>query len=136
VGARTHRTLRCRPVDRLAEERRALRELPERPPDTDRRLVTRVPHDPHVRVDRNDYSLDPRLVGERVELRVTQREVLAVALRTGELCARHRRVFAGGITITDPAHQQALEELRGERRRREPDVEVRPLARYDQLIPA
>ena len=63
VNTRRHRTLRCRPLDRLAEERRALRELPERRPDTDRRLITRVAPDPHVRVDRNDYSLDPRLVG-------------------------------------------------------------------------
>jgi hypothetical protein len=89
-----------------------------------------------VRVDRNDYSLNPRLVGERVELRVSQREVVAVALGTGELCARHRRVFAAGLTITAPEHTRALAELRCERRRRQPDVEVRPLSRYDQLIPA
>jgi hypothetical protein len=134
-NARRHRTLRCRPLDRLAEERQALRPLPERRPDTDRHLVTRVPPDPHVRVDRNDYSLDPRLVGERVEVRVTQRELFALALRTGELAGRHRRCFAGGLTITAPEHARALGQLRGERRR-EPDVEVRPLARYDQLIPA
>jgi hypothetical protein len=37
--------------------------------------------------------------------------------------------------LTDPAHQQELERLRAERRR-EPEVELRPLARYDALIPA
>jgi transposase len=136
INARVHRTLRVRPLDRLAAERESLRPLPARRPDTDRRFVTRVAPDPHVRVDRNDYSLDPRLVGERVELRVTQREVLAAALSTGELCARHRRVFAGGLTITAPEHSRALGELRAERRAREPDVETRPLSRYDQLIPA
>jgi hypothetical protein len=138
VNTRRHRGLRCRPLDRLAEERQALRALPTRPPDCDRRLITRVPPDPHVRLDRNDYSLDPRLVGERVGVRASQREVVAVALRTGELCARHRRMFASGLTLTDPAHQRALEQLRGLRRqgRREPGVEVRPLARYDALIPA
>jgi transposase len=136
ANGRVHRTLRARPIDRLAAERVALRPLPARRPDTDRRLITRVAPDPHVRVDRNDYSLDPRLVGERIELRVSQRELLAVALRTGELCARHRRVFAGGLTITAPEHALVLTALRGERRRREPDVEIRPLARYDQLIPA
>jgi hypothetical protein len=63
--------------------------------------------------------------------------VVAVALRTGEIAGHHRRAFAGGLTITDPAHQRALERLRGERRHgREPEVEVRPLSRYDQLIPA
>ena len=107
-------------------------------PDTDRRWVIRVPPQPYLRFDRNDYSLDPRLAGRRVEVRASQAEIIAVALDTGELAARHRRVFAGGLTFTDPAHQRALEELRGERkrRRREPDVEIRPLARYDALIPA
>jgi hypothetical protein len=107
-------------------------------PSADRRWVLRVPSQPYLRFDRNDYSLDPRLVGRRVEVRASQAEVIAVALDSGELAARHRRVFAGGLTFTDPAHQAALEELRGERkrRRREPEVEVRPLARYDALIPA
>jgi transposase len=136
VNARTHRTLRCRPIDRLAQERSALRPLPERVPDTDRRLITRVAPDPHVRVDRNDYSLDPRLVGERVEVRIGQRELLAVALGTGQPCARHRRVFAGGLTLTALEHARALRELRAERRGRGVEVEARPLSRYDALIPA
>jgi hypothetical protein len=71
--ATTRRTLRSRPIDRLTEEREVMRALPEREPDVDRRWVTRVPPDPHVRVDTNDYSLDPRLVGRRVEVRVSQR---------------------------------------------------------------
>jgi hypothetical protein len=70
-------------------------------------------------------------------VRVSQAEITAVALDTGELAARHQRVFAGGLCFTDPAHQAALERLRGERRRgRDVDVERRPLARYDALIPA
>ena len=136
MNARIHRTLRCRPQERLAEELKALRPLPERAPDTDRRLVTRVAPDPHVRVDRNDYSLDPRLVGERVEVRVSQRELLALVLGTGELCARHRRVFAGGLTLTAREHAHALSELRSERSARQVEVEQRPLSRYDRLIPA
>ena len=97
----------------------------------------RVPQQPYLRFDTNDYSLDPRLAGRRVEVRVSQREVLAVALDTGELACRHRRRFARHLTLTDPAHQRELERLRGVRRRG-PDVEVelRPLRRYDRLIPA
>jgi hypothetical protein len=96
-----------------------------------------VPAQPYLRVDTNDYSLDPRLAGRRVEARVSQREVTAVALDTGELACRHRRRFARNLTFTDHAHQAELDRLRGERRRgREVDVELRPLARYDQLIPA
>ena len=46
--------------------------LPASPPDTDRRWVLRVPPDPYLRFDTYDYSLDPRLVGRRVEARVDQ----------------------------------------------------------------
>ena len=114
-----------------------MRPLPERMPDPDRRFVMRVPAQPYLRFDTNDYSLDPRLVGRRVEVRVTQSELTAVVLDTGELAGRHRRRFARHLTFTDPAHQRELERLRGERRRpQEVDVDIRPLARYDALIPA
>jgi transposase len=137
INARVHRTTRAVVAERLAEERKRMRPLPEVLPDTDRRFVTRVPAQPYLRVDRNDYSLDPRLVGRRVEVRVSQTELTAVCLDTGALACRHARAFAGGLCFTAPAHQAALDELRGERRRRpEPDVERRPLARYDRLIPA
>ncbi|HZD72043.1 MAG TPA: IS21 family transposase [Actinomycetes bacterium] len=137
INRRKHRSTRAVVSERLAAERCRMRPLPEPMPDTDRRRVVRVPPQPYLRFDRNDYSLDPRLVGRRVEVRASQTEIAAVALDTGELACRHRRVFAGGLTFTDPAHQQALEELRGVRKRhREPEVEIRPLDRYDQLIPA
>jgi transposase len=137
VNARVHRTTRAVVAERLAEERALMRPLPQVLPDVDRRFVVRVPAQPYLRFDRNDYSLDPRLVGRRVELRVSQTELIAVALDTGELAARHSRVFAGGLCFTDPGHQRALDELRGERRgHRDVDVELRPLARYDALIPA
>jgi transposase len=137
INSRVHRTTRAVVAERLAEEQARMRALPETLPDTDRRFVTRVGAQPYLRVDRNDYSLDPRLVGRRVEVRVSQAEISALALDTGELAARHARVFAGGLAFTDPAHQAALDELRGERhRRREPEVQLRPLARYDALIPA
>lgn len=75
--------------------------------------------------------------GRRVELRVSQAEITAVVLDTGELACRHRRSFAGGLTVCDPAHQSELERQRARRRgRHEVEVEIRPLARYDALIPA
>jgi transposase len=134
---RTHRTLRAVPAERLVEEHARMRPLPARLPDCDRRFVIRVPQQPYLRFDTNDYSLDPRLAGRRVEVRVSQTEITAVALDSGERACRHRRRFARHLTFTDPAHQAALDRLRGARRRG-PDVEVelRPLARYDRLIPA
>ena len=50
------------------EEREVLRALPTAGPDLDRRFVVRVPAQPYVRVDTNDYSLDPELVARRVEV--------------------------------------------------------------------
>ncbi|MBV9716098.1 MAG: IS21 family transposase [Solirubrobacterales bacterium] len=137
VNGRVHRTTRAVPTERLIQERERMRPLPARLPDVDRRFVTRVAQQPYLRIDRNDYSIDPRFVGRRVEVRVSQAEVIAAVLDTGELACRHRRSFAGGLTFTDPAHQTELERQRARRRQRhEVEVEIRPLSRYDQLIPA
>jgi transposase len=134
ANARTHKTLRARPIDRLVEEREVMRPLPEREPDLDRRWMLRVAPDPHLRFDTNDYSLDPNLVGRRVEVRVSQREVIAVARDTGELACRHERVFAKNRTITALEHARALRERRGQPDVEELVVEQRPLSVYDQLI--
>jgi transposase len=136
ANRRKHRTTRAIPIERLAEEQQKMRPLPARMPDVDRRQVVRVPAQPFVRVDRNDYSIAPAFVGRRVEVRVSQTEISAGVLDTGELACRHRRVFAGNLTITDPAHQSELERARERRRRDEVEVEIRPLARYDALIGA
>lgn len=137
ANARLHRGIRAVPAERLVQERERMRALPERMPDVDRRFVMRVPQQPYLRFDTNDYSLDPRAAGRRVEVRASQREITAVELNTGALVASHRRSFAKHLTFTDPAHQALLDQLRGDRRRG-PEVEVqqRPLARYDALIPA
>ena len=138
ANPRVHKTLRCRPIDRLIEERAVMKPLPALAPDSDRRWALRVPPDPYLRFDTCDYSLDPCLVGRKVEIRVTDREITAVALDTGELACRHPRSFAKHRTITALEHARTLkvqrQERRGERGRGEPDVEVRSLAVYDELI--
>jgi hypothetical protein len=140
ANARLHRTLRERPVDLLAEERVVMARLPARLPDLDRRAVERVGQDPYLRIDTCDYSLDPRLVGQRIETRISQTRVLAVSLATGEIAADHRRSYAKHRTITDARHQEALEAMRAERlgapTKPTDGVERRDLAAYDALIPA
>jgi transposase len=131
VNARTHKTLRVRPIDRLAEEHAVMAPLPEELPDTTRRWVVRVPPDPFLRFDTNDYSLDPALVGRRVEVQVDQRTVRAAALDTGEIACEHQRTFAKHRT------EIALEHARAQRESRRPvdtPVQTRPLDHYDQLI--
>jgi transposase len=133
ANARTHKTLRARPIDRLVEELAVMRPLPDSEPDTTRRWMVRVPPDPHVTFDTVDYSLDPELVGRRVEVRVTQREIVAVALDTGELACRHERSFAKHRTVTALEHARKLRARHGQPRD-ELLVEQRPLSVYDQLI--
>jgi transposase len=134
VNARAHRTIRGIPAERLAKERQQ-RPLGAVTVDTDRRWVARVAQQPLIRVDRNDYSIDPVFAGRRVEVRVSQREINAIVLDTGELAARHGRIFAGFQTVVDPAHQGQLELQRQRRRQRhQVDVEQRPLSVYDALI--
>jgi hypothetical protein len=111
-----------------------MRALPAHELDLDRRWVLRVPPDPHLRFDTNDYSLDPNLVGRRVEVRVSQREITAVALDSGELAARHERVFAKNKTITALEHARTLRQRHAKPGVDELVVEQRPLSVYDQLI--
>ena len=142
ANQRLHRALRARPAELLVAERCALRALPAQVPDLDRRLVVRVGHDPYLRFDTCDYSLDPRLVGRRVQVRISQTEISAVALDSAEEACRHRRCHAKHRTITDPRHAEQLRRLRGERldAAERPIVETivarRSLSDYDALIPA
>ena len=81
ANTRQHRSIRARPIDRLAEELDIMAALSAAPPDTDRRWVQRVGADPYVRFDTCDYSLNPDMVGRRVEIRVGWR-------RSGQVDAR------------------------------------------------
>jgi transposase len=108
ANLRTHRALRCRPIDRLGEDLAQMAPLAGELPDLDVRIVLRVPPDPFVRIDTCDYSLDPRRVGQRVEVRVGQRQISAVVLGTGEIAAAHRRSYARHRTITDFEHRRLL----------------------------
>ena len=110
-----------------------MRPLPWREPDLDRRWVTRVPPDPHVRFDTNDYSLDPNLVGRRVEVRVSQREDRR---GRGQLASSPpgTRRSPKNKTITALEHARALRERRGKPGVDELIVEQRPLSVYYELI--
>ena len=132
VNARMHKTLRARPIDRLAHELALMAPLPNRMPDTAGAGSPRVPPDPHLRFDTNDYSLDPG--PGRPARRGARRpaEVTAVALDTGELACRHARVFAR--TARSPRSSTPAPSGPAAAIPRKRPVEVRPLARYDQLI--
>ena len=132
ANARTHRTLRGRPVDRLAEEREVMRALPEREPDLDRRWVMRVPPDPHLRFDTNDYSLDPQ--PRRPPRRGPRLPARDHRGRAGHRRARLPRTSAASrSTARSPRSSTPgrCEQRRGDAER-ELVVEQRPLAVYDR----
>jgi transposase len=63
ANTRQHRALGCRPADRWDADKAAMPGLPPVAPVTGWRLSTRLPRDYYVRVDSNDYSVDPSLIG-------------------------------------------------------------------------
>ena len=58
-----------------------------------------------MRIDSNDYSVHPSVIGRRIELVVDLARVKALC--EGRLVADHRRVWARHQTITDPDHLAA-----------------------------
>ena len=134
---RIHDTLRCRPSDRLPEDRQAMMTFPPVLPDPALRLSVRLPRDHWVRVGTCDYSVHPRAIGRRVEVRADPTEV--VIRLAGEVVGRHRRSFAKHRSITDPDHVAAAQALRvasapwtGKKTETD-EVEERDLSVYDRL---
>ena len=130
---RTHSTLRCRPSDRIAEDRAAMMALPPVLPDPAWRETKRLGRDHWVRVGTCDYSVHPRAIGRRVEVRMDL-EDLVVTCASDEV-ARHPRSWARHRTITDPAHELARKVMRivaAAVADNNDDVEVRDLTVYDR----
>jgi hypothetical protein len=88
VNARTHKTLRERPADRLRNELELMARLPEAMPDTARRWVTRVAPDPYRRCTSTRtgaYGARRRAgcPGAQIAIRAVGREVLGSRLLLG-----------------------------------------------------
>jgi transposase len=129
---RIHSTLRCRPSDRIAEDRAAMMALPPVLPDPAWRETKRLGRDHWVRVGTCDYSVHPRAVGRRVEVRMDLEELVVTC--AGDEVARHTRSWAKHRTITDPAHELARKVMRvfAAAVADNDDVEVRDLTVYDR----
>ena len=109
---RIHGTTRQRPSEAIWEDRGSMLSFPPVGPDPSWRFTTRLPRDHYVRVDTNDYSVDPRFVGRRVEVRVTLDEVIATC--DGTEVARHQRCLAKHQTLLAPDHSRVLRTMRVE----------------------
>jgi transposase len=137
VNGRWRRHLECAPADRIGADRAAMVALPPVPPATGWHRVARLPRDHYVRLDGNDYSVDPVVIGRRVEVTAGLDRVQVTC--DGRVVADHERCWARHQTISDPAHLAAAKAMRTARRLaavpgpRGDEVELRDLAVYDQL---
>jgi len=138
ANVRVHSGLRCRPSERIDEDLVAMIALPPVLPDMDSHRDLRLPADHWVRHHTNDYSVHPKAVGRRVHVKVDDAQV--VVTLGGEVVARHDRVLASHVTVTDPAHDAARKAARALANAPRPlpgsDVEVRDLAVYDRATGA
>jgi transposase len=130
---RVHSTLRCRPSERIGDDRAAMMALPPVLPDPAWRETKRLGRDHWVRIGTCDYSVHPGAIGRRVEIRMDLDEVVVTC--GGDEVARHPRSWARHRTITDPAHELARKVMRAVATavaEDDHDVEVRDLSVYDR----
>jgi transposase len=140
VNQRQRRVLGCAPADRIDADRAAMLPLPPVAPVTGWRAALRLPRDHYVRLDANDYSVHPAVVGRGVEVAADLDRVRVFC--DGRLVADHGRCWARHQTISDPAHLQAAIRLRHQRamlgqaasRRDAEEVQLRRLTDYDHAF--
>ena len=96
----------------------------------------RLGRDYYVRLDTNDYSVDPAVIGRIVDVAADLDRVRVRA--EGRIVAEHTRLWARGTTVTDPAHVQTAARLRTQFQHPRPasaaDDLVRDLADYDRAF--
>ena len=134
ANTRIVRRIGCAPVTRWEADKAAMLTLPPVPPALGWRHQVRLPRDHYVRVDGNDYSVDPAAVGRKVQV-VADLATVTVSC-AGRVVAAHERCWARHQSITDPAHHTAALALAAQARKSargpEPDlVEERNLSVYD-----
>ncbi len=133
ANGRQHRVLGCRPVDRFDADRAAMLTLPPVTPSLGWRASVRLPRDYYIRLDGNDYSVDPAVIGRRVEVCADLTTVTVTC--GGRTVAAHDRCWARHQTITDPQHRASARQLAGAPRTPNPapagEVQQRPLSDYD-----
>ena len=137
ANSRVVRTLRARPCDLIDADRAAMLPLPVVPPLVGWSHQIRLGRDYYVRLDASDYSADPAVIGRLVDVTADLDRVTVRA--GGHLAADHARVWARGLTVTDPAHLQTARRLRREFRQpsssQAPGSDLfRDLADYDRAF--
>jgi transposase len=107
------------------------------PPAIGWRLSGRLPRDYYIRLDSNDYSVHPSVIGRRVEVEADLDRIRVFC--DGRIVADHDRVWAKHQTLTLPEHRTAADRLRRDRiglarPAADTEVETRRLADYDTAL--
>jgi transposase len=136
VNQRPRRALGCAPTERITADKAGMLALPPIAPTTGWRASTRLARDHYVRLDGNDYSVHPAVIGRRVEVVADLHRVRVFC--DGHIVADHERLWARHQTLSDPTHVAAARTLRRERiglvrPAPEPEVQIRALTDYDCL---
>jgi hypothetical protein len=137
ANARVVRTTKAAPSVLIDADRAAMLPLPPVPLHLGWRNKIRLGRDYYVRLDTNDYSVDPQVIGRMVDVAADLDRVRVRA--EGRIVAEHARVWARGMTVTDPAHVEVAGWLR--RQFQQPTVRptvgedlVRDLSDYDRAF--
>jgi transposase len=138
VNTRPKRSLGCAPSDRIAADLAAMLALPPVEPTTGWRSSTRLARDHYVRLDGNDYSVHPGVIGRRVEVIADLHRVRVLC--DGRVVANHERAWARHQTISTADHVTAARALRAQRigllrpATAGEQVEIRALSDYDTAL--
>jgi transposase len=135
ANQRIQATTKVRPADAVYEDRGAMMPFPGVLPDPALRFGVRLARDHYVRVDTNDYSVNPRFVGRRVEVRVELDTVVVTC--DGTEVARHRRCLAKHQSLLAAEHARVLGAMRADARVASAfadAVEERDLSVYDRAL--
>lgn len=134
---RIHATTKVRPAEAIYEDRGSMLSFPPVLPDVTLRFGTRLPRDHYIRFETNDYSVNPRFVGRRVEVRVSLDKVTITC--DGTVAGEHRRCLARQQVLLQPDHARTLRLMRAETAVTNAfgaavgEVEQRELSVYDRV---
>lgn len=137
ANTRIRRALGCSAAERITAGKQAMLTLPPVAPATGWRSFTRLARDHYIRLDANDYSVHPAVIGRRIEVTAGLDRVRVAC--EGRVVADHERIWAWHQTLSDPGHVEAARLLRRERitvvrPAAEAGVQIRSLADYDTAL--
>lgn len=138
LGRANHRVVRkitASPVDLVERDRAAMLPLPPMALHVEWREHVRSGREYYVRLDSNDYSVNPGAIGRMVTVTADLHQARVQQAR--RIVAVHERVWGRGVPITDPRHVGVTKTFRADYRNRpQPTDEnlTRDHADYDRVF--